>query len=100
MRLEGLMPKVKVVESRIRNVEGFEVAVRYHRGGDVRGDKENFPSYPYAQAAKGEATVADWKRTRFDPTYPGYDVEVRDRSGSAVRGNTKLATLREQNGRL
>ena len=94
------MPKVKVVESRIRNVEGFEVAVRYLRGGNVRGDKEHFPSYPYEHAAKGEATVADWKRTRFEPTYPGYAVEVRDRSGIAVRGNTKLATLREQYGRL
>ncbi len=94
------MPKVKIVESRIRNVEGFEVAVRYYRGGDVRGDKENFPSYPYEQAAKGEATVADWKRTRFQSTYPGYDVEVLDRSGAAVRGNMKLATLREQYDRL
>jgi hypothetical protein len=90
-----MMPKVKVVESRIKNVEGFEVAVRYHRGGDVRSDKEDFPWYPYENAAKGEATVADWKRTRFEPTYPGYDVEVRDRSGSSVRGNMKLATLRE-----
>ncbi len=90
------MPKVKAVESRIRNVEGFEVAVRYYHGADVRGDKGNFPWYPYEQAAKGEATVADWKRTRFQPTYPGYDVEVRDRSGASVRGNTKLATLRQQ----
>ena len=90
------MPKVKIVESRIRNVEGFEVAVRYYHGADVRGDKENFPSYPYELAASGEATVADWKRMRFQPTYPGYEVEVLDRSGTAVRGNTKLATLREQ----
>ena len=94
------MPKVKIVESRIRNVEGFEVAVRYYRGGDVRGDKENFPSYPYEHAAKGEATVAEWKRTRFQRTYPGYDVEVLDRSRTPVRGNTKLATLREQYDRL
>ena len=93
------MPKVKVVESRIRNVERFEVPVRYYQGADIRGDKENFPWYPYEQATKGEATVAEWKRTRFQPTYPGFDVEVRDRSGAAVRGNTKLATLREQNER-
>ena len=94
------MPKVKIVESRIRNVEGFEGAVRYHHGADVRGDEEHFPSYPYDQAAKGDATVADWTRMRFQPTYPGYEVEVLDRSGAAVRGNMKLATLREQYDRL
>ena len=92
------MPKVSVVESRIRNVEGFEVAVYYHRGGDVRGDKEQFPTYPYQQAASGEATVADWKRIRFQPNYPGYDVEVLDPRGRVVNGNVKLATLREEYG--
>jgi hypothetical protein len=41
-------------------------------------------------------TVADWKRTRFQPNYPGFDVEVLDDRGRPVLGNTKLATLRER----
>jgi hypothetical protein len=90
------MPKVSHVESRVRNVEGFAIAVRWHHGGDVRGDKESFPSYPYQNAASGEMTVADWKRTRFGPHYPGFDVVVLDDRGHAVVGNTKLATLRER----
>ena len=90
------MPRVSAVESRIRNVEGFAVAVYYHHGGDVRGDKEEFPSYPYSYAAKGEATVADWKRTRFQPCFPGYDVEVLDPQGHSANGHVKLATLRRQ----
>jgi hypothetical protein len=90
------MPKVSHVESRVRNVEGFLIAVHWHRGSDVRGDKEAFPSYPYQIAASGEMTVADWKRTRFQPNYPGFDVEVLDDRGHPVLGNTKLATLRER----
>jgi hypothetical protein len=90
------MPTVRVVESRIRNVEGFDVAVYWHHGGDVRGDRQGFPVYPYAQAASGSMTVADWKRVRFEPHYPGYDVEVLDERGSSVSGNMKLRTLRDR----
>lgn len=89
------MPTVKVVESRIRNVEGFAVAVHWHHGADVRGDMQSFPSYPYRQAAAGSTTVADWKRTRFEPTYPGFDVEVLDPRGEPVSGNMKLESLRD-----
>lgn len=88
------MPTVKAVESRIRNVEGFDVAVYWHHGGDVRGDKRSFPSYPYRQAASGSITVADWKRTRFRPHYPGFEVEVLDGHGSSASGNMKLENLR------
>ena len=90
------MPSVRAVESRIRNVEGFAVAVYWHRGGDVRSDMQRFPSYPYHQAASGSITVADWKRTRFHPNYPGFDVEVLDTRGHSVSGNLRLATLRER----
>jgi hypothetical protein len=88
------MPTVKAVESRIRNMEGFAVAVYWHHGGDVRGDKESFPTYPYQQAASGSSTVAEWKRTRFEPNYPGFDVEVLDPTGTSVSGNLKLDNLR------
>jgi len=88
------MPTLRAVESRIRNVEGFRVAVYWHHGGDARGDLEGFPTYPYQQAASGSITVAAWKRTRFHPVYPGFDVEVLDQRGASVSGNMKLANLR------
>ena len=88
------MPSLGIVESRIRNVEGFRVAVYWHHGGDTRSDLQGFPVYPYSQAASGSTTVAAWKRTRFRSLYPGFDVEVLDRRGNSVSGNMKLATLR------
>ena len=91
------MPSVRAVESRIRNVEGFAVAVYWHHGGDVRSDMQRpLPPYRYRQAASGSITVAEWKRTRFRPNYPGFDVEVLDRRGHSVSGNLRLATLRER----
>jgi hypothetical protein len=89
------MPTLKVVESRIRNVEGFAVAVYWHHGGDVRSDMQAFPSYPYHLAASGSISVAEWKRTRFRPTYPGFEVEVLDRHGRSVSGNMRLSTVRQ-----
>ena len=89
------MPTVRIVESRIRNVEGFAVAVYWHHGGDVRSDLQGFPSYPYQLAASGSITVAEWKRTRFRPSYPGFEVEVLDRHGRSVSGNMRLSTLRQ-----
>jgi hypothetical protein len=38
--------------------------------------------------------VEAWKETRFRPSYPGFDVEVIDRRGNSVQGNTKLETVR------
>jgi hypothetical protein len=88
------MPTRKAVESRIRNVEGFGVAVFWHHGGDARSDLTGFPTYPYQQASSGSMTVAAWKRTRFEPNYPGFEVEVLDERGYSVSGNMKLANLR------
>jgi hypothetical protein len=90
------MPKVSYVESRVRNIEGFAIVITWHHGGDVRGDKKSLSGYPYRQAASGNLTVADWKRTRFSPNYPGFYVMVLEDRGHAVVGNTKLATLRER----
>jgi hypothetical protein len=38
--------------------------------------------------------VETWKETRFRSSYPGFDVEVVDRRGNPVQGNTKLDTVR------
>ena len=59
------------------------------------GDRDNIPSYPYDRMAKNSMTVGAWRATRFHPAYVGFDVDVLDARGSAVAGNTRLATVRD-----
>jgi hypothetical protein len=90
------MAKVKTIETRIRNIEGFAVRILHPDGSDVRGDMEGLPSYTqYEKAAKNEMTVAEWKEIRFKPTYAGFDVNVLDGSGTIVHGATKLRNVRD-----
>lgn len=88
------MSKIKNVERRIWDVEGFAVRFLYLDGTDVRGDKTGLPQYHYDRAASNDITVEAWKETRFRQVYPGYDVDVVDGYNGSVRGNTKLATVR------
>ena len=88
------MSKVKNVEKRIWDVEGFAVRILHLGGADVRGDRMGLPQYTYQRAAPNDITVATWKTTRFQPSYPGFDVDVMDGNGESVQGNTKLSTVR------
>ena len=88
------MSSVANVERKIRRIEGFRVRVLHLTGMDVRGDREGLPQYHYHRAADNDITVETWKETRFRPSYPGFDVEVIDRRGRPVQGNTKLDTVR------
>ena len=63
-------------------------------GADVRGDRAGLPQYSYHRAAENDITVETWKATRFRPSYPGFEVDVVDRRGNSVQGNTKLDTVR------
>jgi hypothetical protein len=76
-------------------VEGFRVRMLHLRGVDVRGDRAGLPQYSYHRAAENEITVENWKATRFRPSYPGFEVDVLDRRGNSVQGNTKLNTVRK-----
>ncbi|HHQ4534894.1 hypothetical protein ACE1BS_21620 [Aeromonas jandaei] len=89
------MSKVKNVEKRIWDIEGFDV--RFMAGGrDVRGDKEGLPQYnTFERAARNDWTVKEWKEKRFSQCYPGYDVEILDGDGEPVPGQTKLGTVRD-----
>lgn len=89
------MPKIKNVERRIWEIEGFAVRFLYRDGTDVRGDKTGLPGYPYERAASNDITVETWKNTRFRQVYPGYEIDVLDGYNSSVQGNTKLATVRQ-----
>ena len=88
------MSSVANVERKIRRIEDFRVHILHLNGADVRGDREGLPQYSYHRAAEKDITVQTWKETRFRPSYPGFDVEVIDRRGNSVQGNTKLDTVR------
>jgi hypothetical protein len=89
------MSTVANVERKIRRVEGFRIRILHLRGADVRGDRSGLPQYSYHRAADSHITVETWKETRFRPSYPGFEVDVLDRRGNSMQGNTKLSTVRE-----
>ena len=92
------LTSVRGVERKIRRTEGFNVRILRppdtSRRRDVRGDRQGMPPYHYSHAADGEWTVRKWRDSRFRPTYPGFDVEVLERTGSVADGHTRLATVR------
>lgn len=70
------MAKVKNVEKRIWDTEGFDVRTKWN-GKDVRSDYKGLPQYSaFERMAKNDMTVAEWKEKRFYPAYPGYDCDV------------------------
>jgi len=89
------MSSVANVERKIRRVEGFRVRILHLSRADVRGDRSGLPQYGYHRAAENDITVETWKTTRFRPSYPGFEVDVVDRRGNSVQGNTKLETVRK-----
>ena len=89
------MSTVANVERKIRRVEGFRIRILHLSGADVRGDRSGLPQYSYHRAADSHITVETWKETRFRPSYPGFEVDVLDRRGNSMQGNTKLSTVRE-----
>ena len=88
------MSEVANVERKIRRIEGFRVRILHMSGADVRGDRAGLPQYHYHRAAENDITVETWKSTRFRSSYPGFEVDVLDRRGNSVQGNTKLETVR------
>jgi len=89
------MPILKNVEKRIYELEGFSVVIKHLDGRDVRGDRQDIPRYTYTKAAKNGWTVSEWKEKRFQPSYPGFDVDVLDGVGENVTGQKMLGTVRD-----
>ncbi len=89
------MPTIERVERQVRRIEGFGIRFLWPSRIDVRGDKQNIPSYPFERAAKNDQTIEQWKASRFRPSYPGFDVEVLTADGVAAQGNTRLYTVRD-----
>jgi hypothetical protein len=89
------MAKVKTVEKKIWDIEGFDVRILHLDRRDVRGDMQGLPSYTFERAAKNEMTVADWREIRFKHIYAGFEVEVVNGNGEAAHGATKLGNVRD-----
>lgn len=92
----SIMPILRNVEAKIRQVEGFTVHF-FRNGVNVNGNKEDIPQYPYSMKAPNDWTVARWISKRFSQTYPGYDAKVIDANGMPVAvKNVKLSTIRKK----
>jgi hypothetical protein len=87
---------VEAVERRIYLVEGFPVTIRHPDGRDVRGDRTRMPQYRFRRALADGSNVAAWKKGRFQPIYPGFEVDVLGADGRRVHGATLLGTLRAE----
>ena len=90
------MATVEAVERRIKNVEGFRVAVRHLDGRNVRGDRTNMPTYQYRRAMADAVNVKAWREGRFRLRYPGFEVDVLHRDGTVAHGGTLLGTIRAE----
>ena len=90
------MATVGAVEKRIYRVEGFPITIRHLDGRNVRDDRMHMPPYRFRRALADGSNVAAWKQGRFQPTYPGFEVDVLGRDGRRVHGATLLGTLRRE----
>ena len=88
------MPKVKTVEKKIWDTEGFDVNFKQN-GKNIRGDKKGMPQYPYKRCAKNGMTVKEFIEKRIKPNYPGYEIEILDGNGNVAVGQNKLGTIRD-----
>jgi hypothetical protein len=89
------MASIKTIERNIGNREKFDVIFRHLDGKNVRADREEIPSYPFARMAKGNITVKAWKEGRFTPTFPGFKCDVLNGQGKTCHGGTLLSRVRD-----
>jgi hypothetical protein len=80
---------IKNIERDIRALEGFSVVIR-----SDGTNRRNLPEYDYGRAARAPFTVADWKRRRIEPNYPGLDVDVLRADGRRATATMTLAKIR------
>ena len=89
------MARVRNVEKRIFDIEGFEVRIRNINGRALSRNGE-LPMYTfYERMAPNKWRVQEWKDNRFNRDYPGHRVDVLDGTGRAARGQTTLGTVRD-----
>ena len=79
----------------IANREGFEIEVT-RRGRVLTNLRRNglLGAYPFRRKLGGTKTVGQWKRERFESTYPGYSCNVLKADDQIAVGQTLLQTIR------
>ena len=87
------MPRVRFVEKKIFDIEGFEACIR-QAGRDVRGDASLPRQYEAVRMMRNSCTVSDFKN-KFGRQFPGYDIDVLKANGNKATGQTKLSTVRD-----
>ena len=87
------MPKLKSVEKKIYDVEGFEVKFKSN-GKDLRSDLVIPKQYEADRMSRNSFSVNDFK-DKVKKQFPGYDLDVFVNDGAKARGQTKLATVRD-----
>lgn len=92
------MPKVKSVERRIFNIEGFDVTIKAKNNNgewkDIRDDASLPKQYNASRMSRNSFSVTEWK-SKFKKQYPGYEVDVLDNNGDPIDGHTKLSSVRD-----
>ena len=88
------MAKVKNVEKRIWDIEGFDVVIKSN-GKDLRGDKQGLKQFEGERASRNSWTVAEWKQKKFRLQYPGLDVDILDGEGMLADGRRTLGNVRD-----
>ena len=86
------------IQTRMRGIadlEEFDIIVTQN-GNDVDPTLNGvLGRYPFDRKLKHTKTVADYKRERFEATYPGYSCKVLLGDGTIVAPQTNLRTVRE-----
>ena len=85
---------------KISNLEEFDLVVKAKATGKAVKPSTNgvLGTYPFEKMLKGTKTVSDWRRDRFEATYPGYTCDVLNGEGEIVAPQTSLNTVRESYG--
>jgi hypothetical protein len=88
------VPSIERIAAEIQQFEGF--AVRIRPTVKSLAAKTNLRSYArsHERIARASFSVADWRRRRFDPVYPDYDVEVLFGDGRPASARTLLSKIR------
>lgn len=80
----------------ISDLEGFDIQVKTLAGASVPPTNNGtLGQYPFEKKLKGTKTVADWRKERFERTYPGYSCDVLNGDGTTAAPQTALRTVRE-----
>lgn len=85
------------VDTRAREIvnrEGFDVIVMRGRQAVNVRDNGLMGAFGFGRILKNTATVADWKRGRFERTYPGLSCDVLMGDGTTAPGQATLRTVR------